>query len=189
MKKNAGFLRFENTFRNYYRELAAVSGLEQMADYPQHGSTTRLLHCVAVAYYSCRLARAVRLPVHRKELIRGALLHDYFFYDAQDGDPAHTGHWNRHPDIALENAGREIELSGIEREIIQKHMFPLTPKPPRCLEAVLVSLTDKACAVYEFFKRRKPYGYLRGNVMKGTQALVPAVPETRLLSSDCGDFS
>lgn len=171
MKRKLRPCRWELVFQNYYRELAAVSGLEQMACYPQHGSTSRLLHCVAVAYYSYRLAHAVRLPVHGKELVWGALLHDYFFYDAQDGDPAHAGHWNRHPDTALKNAGREIRLTGIEREVIQKHMFPLTPKPPRCLEAALVSLTDKACAVYEFFKRREPYVHLRIGVMCGEREL------------------
>ena len=92
-----------------YGELSAQSGLEQIGQYPQHGSTSRLLHSVAVAYYSYQLASFFRLPFHVRDLIRGALLHDYFLYDAQDGDPAHKGHWTRHPEIALENAGREQE--------------------------------------------------------------------------------
>ena len=44
----------------------------------------------------------------------------------------------------------------MEAEIILRHMFPLTPVPPRCREAVLVCLVDKVCSVYEIFSRR-PY--------------------------------
>ncbi len=162
MKK--GFLkacRRAERFRGYYKKLSSATRLEQIAQYPHHGSTSRLLHSVAVAYCSCRLARWTGMSVHEEEMVRGALLHDYFFYDAQDGDPARKGHLSRHPLTALKNAGREVELTGIERDVIEKHMFPLTPKPPRCREAVLVSLADKVCSVYEFFCRRSPYGRLR----------------------------
>ena len=84
-----------------------------------------------------------------------------FFYDAQDGDPAHKGHWTRHPAIALENAQKELLLTGIETDIIRSHMFPLTLRPPHFRESALVSLMDKACSVYEFFRRKDPYRSLR----------------------------
>ena len=67
----------------------------------------------------------------------------------------------RHPSIALENAQKELRLTGIERDIIRSHMFPLTPRPPQFREAALVSLMDKACSVYEFFRRKDPYRTLR----------------------------
>lgn len=164
-RKSLKFYRRAGLFRSYYQKLSAASGLERIARYPQHGTTSRLLHSVAVAYYSYRLAQLTGLTFHEEDLVRGALLHDYFLYDSQDGDPAHKGHWTRHPRIALENAGQELELTGIETDIIEKHMFPLTPRPPRCREAVLVSLTDKACSVYEFFRRKNPYQKLRHDVM------------------------
>lgn len=154
--------RFDSRlFFQYYDQLTRNSGLGQMARFPQHGTTSRLLHSVAVAYYSYRFAAAAPATFHMHEMVRGALFHDYFFYDAQDGDPAHKGHWTRHPAIALENAQKELMLTGIERDIIRSHMFPLTLQPPRFREAVVVSMMDKACSVYEFFRRKRPYRNLQ----------------------------
>ncbi len=154
----------EEEFKGFFHDLLAESGLERINEYVQHGSTTRLLHSLAVAYYSYRLARFTRLSFHWQELVRGALLHDYFLYDAQDGDPARKGHWTRHPHIAAENAKQEMDLTPIEEDTIRCHMFPLTIKPPKYREGVVVSLVDKVCSVYEFFRRRQPYSKLRATV-------------------------
>ena len=108
--------------------------------------------------------------------MRGALLHDYFLYDAQDGDPAHKGHWTRHPEIALENAGRDLPLTAIEADVIRKHMFPLTHQPPRYRESVVVAIIDKGCAVYEFFCRRQPYAKLRRAMGERTWRPVRLLP-------------
>ena len=45
-----------DAFWRHYTDLISGSNLGSMAGYPQHGNTCRLLHSVAVAYYSCRLA-------------------------------------------------------------------------------------------------------------------------------------
>ncbi len=152
------------SFWGCYQGLTGTSGLGTMAGYPQHGNTCRLLHSVAVAYYSCRIAAFLRLRFHMREMARGALFHDYFFYDAQDGDPAHKKHWSRHPEIAWRNAARELELTGIEADIIRTHMFPLTLRPPRYREGAVVTLVDKGCSVYEFFKRKRPSPRLVGRI-------------------------
>lgn len=163
-KKSWERLCEEREFNAFYQALAQQSGFEQIGRFLQHGSTTRLMHSVAVAYYSYRLAKITRLSFHWEEMVRGALLHDYFLYDAQDGDPAHKWHWTRHPGIAAENAKREMPLTAIEEDTIRCHMFPLTVKPPKYREGVVVSLVDKACSVYEFFSRRTPYVKLQENV-------------------------
>lgn len=155
-------------FQKYFQELVKSTRLGQMEEYPQHGNTSRLLHSVAVAYYSYRLALFTRCRFHWSEMVRGALLHDYFFYDAQDGDPARKGHWSRHPAIAAENAGKELLLSKIEEDVIRAHMFPLTPYPPRYREGAVVSLVDKGCSVYEFFRRNAPYRRLRHEILGKT---------------------
>ena len=50
------------------------------------------------------------------------------------------------------NADRDFGLNEIEKDIISKHMFPLTFMPPRYRESVLVTLADKWCAICETFK-------------------------------------
>ena len=62
----------------------------------QHGDTSCLLHSIAVAYYSCRLASIMHINLSKKELIRGVLLHDYFLYDWHIGK-GHKIHGFTHP--------------------------------------------------------------------------------------------
>ena len=159
-----------------YEETVGASNLGRMAHYPQHGTTCRLLHSVAVAYYSCRVAALLGGGFHMREMTRGALLHDYFFYDAQDGDPAHKGHWSRHPEIAWRNAAKELPLTGREEDSIRTHMFPLTLRPPRYREGAVVTLVDKGCSVYEFFKRKDPYPRLAGRFSRLSRRGVSAKP-------------
>lgn len=47
------------------------------------------------------------------------------------------------------NAMQEFELSEVEKDIIRKHMFPLTLIPPRYRETWIVCLVDKICSVKE----------------------------------------
>jgi len=136
----------------------AVKGL---AEYTQHGHTDRLTHSLAVAYVSCKLADKLRLRCDKKSMIRGALLHDYFHYRWQDDPKKYRLHGFTHPRSALANAEKDFRLNPIEKDIIRKHMFPLTLTPPRYKESALVSAADKICAVYEFFSR-SPYKKLSG---------------------------
>ena len=92
----------------------------------------------------------------KRELIRGALLHDYFLYDWHRAQKRLHGF--THPSAALTNAERDFKLSDTERDIIKKHMFPLTVVPPLCREGWIVCLVDKACSIYETVKRKNAYG-------------------------------
>lgn len=138
------------------KNISESSKLRQMDEFIQHGDTTCLKHTLAVAYFSMRLAEKLGISYKREELIRGALLHDYFLYDWHDGNGRRT-HGFTHPKTALMNAERDFELTDTERDIIKKHMFPLTPVPPKCREAWIVCIVDKACSIYETLQRRGAY--------------------------------
>ena len=139
---------------NILHKLSENPRIAEMNRYIQHGDTSCLLHTVAVAYYSMRLAEKLRIPVHKRELIRGALLHDYCLYDWHDGKPERRIHGFTHPGAAERNASRDFKLKRLEKDIIRKHMFPLTPKPPMSREAWIVCLVDKGCSLYETFGRK-----------------------------------
>lgn len=136
------------------RAVCEKSRIETASRYIQHGDTSCLLHMIAVAYYSDRTAGILRLKrIHRRELIIGALLHDYFLYDWHDGSKERRIHGFTHPGIALKNAGEDFKLSVIETDIIKKHMFPLTIIPPKYIESWIVCMVDKVCSLYETFGR------------------------------------
>ena len=147
----------ETAFLETAMATAFRSRLASTDRFIQHGNTSCLLHTVAVAYYSASFFGKFKfLKVHKEDLIRGALLHDYFLYDWHIPDKSHSLHGFRHPKAALANAQNDLPLSDIEKDIIVKHMFPLTLRPPKYRESVAVCIADKICSVYEVFSRR-PY--------------------------------
>lgn len=130
-------------------ELEKKGRLAMERKYMQHGSTTIFEHSVHVAYTSLQMKRKLHIKADETSLVRGALLHDYFLYDWHDKANGHHWHGFTHPGTALHNASEDWKLTPVEREIIKKHMFPLTPIPPTCREAWLVCLADKICAAKE----------------------------------------
>ena len=149
-------LVYMNSVMFCMKRLSDQSKLRRMDDYTQHGSTSCLKHTIAVAYYSIKLAEKLGIKYKKTDLIRGALLHDYFLYDWHDGNGRGI-HGFTHPKAALVNADRDFELTDTEKEIIRKHMFPLTLMPPKCREGWIVCMVDKYCSLYETFKRKRPY--------------------------------
>ena len=132
--------------------LSEKDGIKEMNGYTQHGDTSCLMHTVAVAYYSLHLAEKLKIRVHKRELIKGALLHDYFLYDWHDGNGRKI-HGFTHPKAAMKNADRDFGLEKLEKGIIRRHMFPLTPLPPTSREAWIVCLVDKYCSLKETLGR------------------------------------
>ncbi len=117
----------------------------------QHGNMTVHEHCINVALTSLKLKNFFHISCNEKDLIRGALLHDYFLYDWHEKDEKepHRLHGFYHPGTALRNARREYVLTKRQEDIIKKHMWPLTVVPPACREAWIVSAADKYCSLME----------------------------------------
>ncbi len=123
----------------------------EMDKYMHHGSTSCLRHCLAVAYFSYVLSLRLKIKCNHAALIRGALLHDFFLYDWHKPDKSRRWHGFSHPKTALNNAQRHIMLNDTERDVIIKHMWPLTLRLPACREAFIVCLVDKICTIAETF--------------------------------------
>lgn len=138
----------EERFSRLVAEVAGAGRAPLMRECVQHGQVSTWEHCVRVAHASLAMARALRLRVSERELVRSALLHDYFLYDWHE--PGHVGHATQHPVFALRNAHEDFDLSPLEENVIASHMWPLPPtRVPRSREAVLVCVADKWCSLAE----------------------------------------
>ena len=119
--------------------------VKKMDEYIQHGSTTPLEHSINVSYLSYKVAKKLNLDY--KAAARAGLLHDLFLYDwhlQPKGDSFFQKHGFSHPQKALENATKYFDLNHKEKDIIEKHMWPLTlRKVPKYKESFLVSFIDK----------------------------------------------
>ena len=68
--------------------------------------------------------------------------------------------------IALKKAQKEYDLTDREKDIIKKHMWPLTVVPPLCREAWIVTTADKYCSLLETLKLRKGAGKAKVGIAK-----------------------
>jgi HD superfamily phosphodiesterase len=121
-----------------------------MKNYIQHGNINCLDHSIYVSYSSYLICR--RLGLDYRSAARGGLLHDFFLYDWHIGKPYKGLHGFIHPCIALQNANKYFVLNNREKEIIEKHMWPLTIGLPRYKETIVVLLLDKYWALIEIVK-------------------------------------
>lgn len=142
-------LRLEILFDSIHKELLSKTRFKKTIHHQHHGLTSVNQHCLNVARMSYKIAHVLNLNTRYPELIRGALLHDYFLYDWHDISNSHKFHAFSHSLVAYNNACEELVLTSTEKDIILKHMFPLTLPPPLTIEGWLVCIVDKICSVME----------------------------------------
>ncbi len=146
----------EKRFFGALRELEEDPHVRELKRYRQHKGNTTFRHCRSVAVTSFRLAQRLGWQVDEYALARGAMLHDYHLYTRKHKHVNPLRHLVEHPRQAYRNASRIFALTGKERNIIESHMWPLTPlRIPRSREALLVMLADKYCAFREMRGRRE----------------------------------
>lgn len=134
--------------------LSENTRFDETKNFIQHGNTSVYTHVISVAKKSIEIAEKYNLKLDMDSMIRGALLHDYFLYDWHDGKRERWIHGFTHPMKAYKNAKSEINLNRLERDIIIKHMFPLTILPPRYLESWIVTYSDKYVSAVETISSR-----------------------------------
>lgn len=136
-------------FYLHINDLLEHEEVQQLDDFIQHYCFTRLKHSMDVAYCSFFISRLFGWDA--RSAARGGLLHDLFLYDWREGGEESKNHAVNHPKIALENARKITTLNKVEEDIIRKHMWLVTPVPPRYKEGFVVTFVDKYCATREFF--------------------------------------
>ncbi|HON59039.1 MAG TPA: HDIG domain-containing protein [Smithella sp.] len=143
--------------KEFYQIIADIYEHEEFVKLKNHyhHNSSIYEHVMDVAYLSYRACKLLNLDY--RAATRGALLHDFFLYDWRNHSepdlPEHKNHGIEHPKIALANAQKHFELEEIEKDIIIKHMWPLTVVPPKYKESYVVSFVDKYLASKEFMKK------------------------------------
>ncbi len=117
----------------------------------------RYEHSMYVAYISFLICH--KLGLDARAAARGALLHDFEFLSEIPNRPHPVKLLFTHPKNAVKQACSIFDLSKKERDIVKKHMWPMTVLSiPRYKESMIVSCVDKYCATIEmagYFEKTK----------------------------------
>ncbi len=134
-------------FRKYIDEFFNEVKVKKLDNFDQHFRTSRLQHCLNVAYYSFLIAR--KIGADPRAAARAGLLHDLYWYDWHTKKTPQL-HAFLHPRLAVRNAARLVDdLSEKEADAIAKHMWPLCMGVPRYRESFAVTFADKYAAALE----------------------------------------
>lgn len=124
--------------------------VQKMKNFRQHYNSSCFEHCLCVSYYSYLICKKLHLDY--KSVARAGMLHDLFLYDWRTRVDGRKGlHAFTHPKTALENSLELFDLNDKEKDIILKHMWPVTIVPPKYLESYIITFVDKHCAISETF--------------------------------------
>ncbi len=148
----------ENSYYDCIKDIVESDEMIKLKDITHHVSTTRFQHCLNVSYYNYIICKKLRLDA--VSAARAGLLHDLFYYNRKEynknkgmllNSKKTLSHSAFHSLVALENASKLIDMNECERDIIEKHMWPVTKKFPKYRESYIIVLVDKYCAILEFF--------------------------------------
>ncbi len=110
-------------------------------------------HGISRYGHSYRVAKGVykitkKLGMNYEEATRAALMHDFYFdYQLEDNTPMKN--LVAHQNMAVLNASKHYELSDMQKNMIESHMFPLSKVLPKYKESICLTIVDKAVAIYE----------------------------------------
>ena len=131
-----------------------------MKKYRQHHKINCLDHCLFVSYNAYIICKKHDLDYI--STARAAMVHDLFLYDWRKRENGRKGlHAFTHPHRALEIASSFLELNDKEKDIILKHMWPVTFfQFPKYRESFIITIMDKLSALKSF------HDYLYNSVCK-----------------------
>lgn len=146
-------MKDKQEFELIIKDLLEDKTVLKMKNYFQHCNTSCYEHCYKVSYFSYLICKKFNWDY--RSVARGAMLHDLFLYDwrvpkkfrEEKGLHAFT-----HGRISCQNASKLFDLNEKEKDMITKHMWPLTVVPPKSKEGYILTIVDKYCALLEIRK-------------------------------------
>lgn len=150
----------ENVDSDYFfiiKEILEHEEFLRRKSYHHHENRSVYTHSLLVSIKSYKLARFLKLDKNRAAI--GGLLHDFYYEDWQMNrvkKPFFQQHGFVHPKEALENSKKYFsnKIDKRTKNIIVRHMFPLTLIPPFYPESWIVTIVDKYVS-FEIFKDLK----------------------------------
>ena len=138
-------------FQMLIKDIINNETVQEMKKYRQHYETSCFDHCYIASYYCYSICKKYNLDY--KSATRAAMLHDLFLYDWRVRQPGRKGlHAFTHGKEACKNACELFDLNDKEKDIIIKHMWPVTLALPKSREGFVLTFVDKYCALSETFE-------------------------------------
>lgn len=155
----------KNRLEDIYQAFLHDEKILRMKEISMHRGSNCYEHSFKVA------KKAIKKSLNRKGVnlevvLLGAILHDYYLYDWRKDRSKLKKHGRNHPNIAIENAVKDFNISEEVKKVIKSHMWPLNIKDyPNSKEARIVSISDKAVTIGESltsikYKQKKREKYL-----------------------------
>lgn len=147
-------------FKEFYSIIEDMDNhpaVQEMKKYRQHCNSSCYDHCLSAAYYCFCISK--KLHLDSTSMARAAFVHDLFLYDWRVRQPGRKGHHAfTHAKTSYEKAANLFALNKKEKDIILKHMWPVTLIPPRYAESYILTLVDKYSALeeaYNYYTQKK----------------------------------
>lgn len=128
--------------------------VQEMKLYRQHHHINCFEHCLFVSYNTYLMCKKYNLDYI--SAARAGMLHDLFLYDWRKRENGRKGlHAFTHGKTAYKQASTFLVLNDKEKDMIIKHMWPVTLVMPKYKETFIITLVDKYFAVAEAFIKIK----------------------------------
>ncbi len=145
----------QNRLATIYQAFLNDEKILRMKDISMHRGSNCYLHSFKVAKKAIKKSQN-RKDVNLEVVLLGAILHDYYLYDWRKDRSKLKKHAKNHPNIAIENAVKDFNISEEVKKVIKSHMWPLNIKDyPKSKEAKIVSISDKAVTIGESLTSKK----------------------------------
>ena len=149
----------DKDFINIIKDIIENKTVQEMKNYRQHYQTSCFEHCLVASYFCYLYCKKHHLDYF--SCARAAMLHDLFLYDWRKRLNGRKGlHAFTHPVTAYENTSKLFNLNDKEKDIILKHMWPVTFFHfPKYRESFILTIVDKRCALNEAAFQLRKYFY------------------------------
>ena len=160
MIKDKNIIYKDTEYMEIVKDIISNEMVLKMKQYRQHFNITCFDHCLFVSYNMYIICK--KQNIDYKSAARAGLVHDLFLYDWRKREEGRKGfHAFTHPRASYENAKKIFTPNKIEKDIILKHMWPVTPKFPRYKESFLITYVDKYFACVEKSLSNNSYNYFQ----------------------------